>query len=228
MDIKGITNTTLNDYPGHIAATIFVGGCDFRCPYCFNGSLVTKPEWLPNLREEDVFAFLADRQVALDAVCISGGEPLNQTDLMHFMYQVKEMGFKVKLDTNGYEPVHLTHILEEGLVDYVAMDVKNSLYSYGKTVGCPEVDLSQIIISVDILKDCKVDYEFRTTVTRELHTQQDIEELGQWLGGAKAYYLQRYTEDKDVIMPVFTNYSMQELEDFQRILKKTIKKVEIR
>lgn len=228
MDIKGITHTTLNDYPGHIASTVFVGGCDFACPYCFNRSLVVKPELLPNLDEAAIIDFLSQRQIGLDAVVISGGEPLNQTDLMNFMYQVKSLGFKVKLDTNGYDPIHLTHILEERLVDYVAMDIKNSPYNYAKTTGFPGIDLSQIIISVDILKDCKVDYEFRTTVTRELHTRQDMEEIGQWLAGAKAYYLQRYASGDDVIMPIFTNHTTEELEAFQKILKKTIKKVEIR
>lgn len=228
MDIKGVTNTTLNDYPGLVAATIFTGGCDFCCPFCYNRSLVVKPEKLPSVAEDAVFDFLMQRKAALEGICITGGEPLAQRDLMGFMYKVKSLGYKIKLDTNGYDPTHLNHILEEGLVDYVAMDIKNSKLNYARTAGCFNMDITRIKLSVDLIKDSGVDYEFRTTVVRELHTPQDLEDIGRWLKGVKAYYLQPYTDGDDVVMPVFSSYTLKEMKEFQKMLKYYIPKVGLR
>jgi len=228
MEIKGITKTTLNDYPGLVAATVFTGGCDFCCPFCYNRSLVVKPEKLRSIHEEDIFEFLRQRKAALEGVCITGGEPLIQRDLMDFMYQLKVLGYKVKLDTNGYDPTHLNHILEAGLVDYIAMDIKNSQINYARTAGCYHLDLARIRLSVDLIRDSGVDYEFRTTVVRELHTPQDIEDIGRWLAGAKAYYLQPYVEDDDVVMPVFSSYTLEQMKAFRRMLQYYIPKVGLR
>lgn len=228
MDIKGITNTTLNDYPGLVAATIYTGSCDFSCPFCFNRSLVIKPEKLPSMNEEEVLEFLQQRRVALEGVCITGGEPLMQPDLMSFLYKLRMLGYKIKLDTNGYDPVHLTHILEQGLVDYVAMDIKNSQLNYARTIGRSDFDLTRIKLSVDIIKESGVDYEYKTTVVRELHTPQDIEDIGRWLAGVKAYYLQPYIDGDDVIMPVFSSYSKTQMKDFLRVVKNYIPKAELR
>lgn len=228
MDIKGITNTTLNDYPGLVAATIFTGGCDFCCPYCYNRSLVVKPEKLPSLNEQEVLEFLAQRRVGLEGVCITGGEPLVQRDLMDFMKNLREMGYKIKLDTNGYDPTHLKYILEEELVDYVSMDIKNSQLNYARTAGCYHMDITRIKLSVDLIRDSGIDYEFRTTVVRELHTPQDMEDIGRWLKGSKAYYMQSYAEGDDVIMPVFSCYDKKQMLEFKQMLEYYIPKVGLR
>lgn len=228
MNIKGITNTTLNDYPGLVAATIFTGGCDFCCPFCYNRSLVVKPEKLPNVSESEVLEFLQQRSAALEGICITGGEPLMQRDLRNFMREVKALGYKIKLDTNGYDPTHLNHIIEEELVDYIAMDIKNSQLNYARTAGCYNMDLTRIKLSVDIIRDSGIDYEFRTTVVRELHTPQDIEDIGRWLEGANAYYLQPYVEADDVVMPVFSSYTLSQMQEFQQMLQYYIPKVGLR
>lgn len=228
MDIKGLANTTLTDYPGLVAATLFTGGCDFCCPFCHNRSLVVHHEKLPSLPVEDVLEFLSRRKVALEGVCITGGEPLLQNDLGDFIRELKEMGYKIKLDTNGYDPTHLDHLLKDGLVDYVAMDIKGAQSNYAKASGCPNLDLTRIKLSVDILKGSDVDYEFRTTVVRELHSAQDMEAIGQWLYGAKAYYLQPYVESEDIIMPVFSSYSKAEMVQFQKMLQQYIPYVGLR
>ena len=228
MDIKGLANTTLTDYPGLVAATIFTGGCDFCCPFCHNRSLVVHPEKLPSLPAEDVLDFLERRKAALEGVCITGGEPLIQEDLSDFMAVLKDMGLKIKLDTNGYDPTHLDHLLKAGLVDYVAMDIKGPQDSYVKASGCPDLDLTRIKLSVDLLKGSDINYEFRSTIVRELHSREDIEHIGQWLHGANAYYLQPYVESEDVIMPVFSSYSKAEMISFQKMLRPYIRHVGLR
>lgn len=228
MEIKGLAKTTLLDYPGHVAATIFTGGCDFACPFCHNKTLVTHPERLASIDMDELYAFLEQRKVALEGICITGGEPLLQKDLMDFLRRVKEMGYKIKLDTNGYEPTHLSHILNEHLVDYVAMDIKNCQAKYAKTAGLPYLDLTRVKLSVDLIKDCDIDYEFRTTVAKELHQWEDIESIGQWLYGAKNYYLQPYVESDDVIMPVFSSYSKKEMQQMKQMLSLYVKHADIR
>lgn len=228
MEIKGLTKTTLLDYPGHVAATVFTGGCDFKCPYCYNKSLVLHPQRLPSIPVEDIYAFLESRKNALEGICITGGEPLIQEDLCAFLYTVKMMGFKVKLDTNGSDPTHLSHILENHLVDYVSMDIKNSLQKYATTAGISTLDLNRIKLSADLLMDSDIDYEFRTTVVKELHQPEDFEAIGEWLKGAKVYYLQSYVDSKDVIVPVFSNYDQQGMQNIQKILSRSIEHVYIR
>lgn len=228
MEIKGLAKTTLLDYPGHVAATVFTGGCDFKCPFCHNKSLVVNPNRLPSIPMEEIYAFLEHRKTALEGICITGGEPLIQNGLCEFLYDVKMMGYKVKLDTNGYDPTHLSHILKNNLVDYVAMDIKNSQENYAKAAGIHGFDLTRVKLSVDLLKDSEIDYEFRTTVARELHRWEDIEAIGQWLYGAKAYYLQPYTEGDDVIMPVFSSYSKKEMLEMKQMLLQYISHVDVR
>ena len=147
MEIKGLAKTTLLDYPGHVAATLFVGNCQFKCPFCHNGSLVTKASQLPNIPLEEVYAFLEKRRGVLDGVCVTGGEPTFQPDLRELLYDIKSMGYLVKLDTNGYDPIQLDHLFKEGLVDYIAMDIKNSQEKYAKTVGRTDFDLTRIKLS---------------------------------------------------------------------------------
>ena len=228
MQIKGLTKTTLSDYPGLVAATVFVGGCDFSCPFCYNKSLVVQADKLPSIPLEEVYEFLEKRQGALEGLCITGGEPLTQDDLCDFIYNAKLMGYKVKLDTNGYDPTHLNHIIKNNLVDYIAMDIKNSKENYAKTAGITPLDLNRIKLSADLLMGSDTEYEFRTTIVKQLHTLEDIERIGRWLRGARAYYLQPYTETDDVIMPIFGGYTKKELADMKKILLHYINHVEIR
>ncbi|MBR0086040.1 MAG: anaerobic ribonucleoside-triphosphate reductase activating protein [Lachnospiraceae bacterium] len=228
MNIKGIANTTLLDYPGHVAATIYTGGCFFKCPFCFNKSLVLSHERLDTIPNEAVLEFLKSRLDALEGICITGGEPLLQNDLCDFMYDVKQLGLDIKLDTNGYDPAHLNTILKNGLVDYVSMDIKNCQEKYAKTTGTDDLELTRIKLSVDLLKDCDIPYEFRTTVTRELHEWEDMENIGKWLAGARAYYLQPYVLTDDVIMPVFSSYTKEEMLEMRKMLQNYINAVDVR
>ena len=228
MEIKGLAKTTLLDYPGHIAATLFVGGCQFKCPFCHNGSLVTKAESLPDIPLEEVYAFLEKRKGILDGICITGGEPTFHPDLRDLLYDIKNMGYLVKLDTNGYDPMQLDHLFKEELVDYVAMDIKNSQEKYAKTSGCPDLDLTRIKLSVDLIRDSGLDYEFRTTVVKELHSIDDMYSIARWLEGAKAYYLQSYVPSEDIIMPVFSSYSKNELMAIRALMQEYIPHIFLR
>ncbi len=228
MNIKGLNKTTLLDYPGLVAATIFLGGCSFCCPFCHNRSLVIHPEKIPDIPASEVYDFLRKRRGVLDGVCVTGGEPTLHPGLPELLYTIKCMGYRVKLDTNGYDPVCLDHLIKDELVDYVAMDIKNSLDKYARTAGFPDMDLARVRLSADILMEGLVDYEFRTTVVHELHSIQDMEAIGQWLAGAKAYYLQPYVESDDVIMPIFSSCGKEELEQMRRALANYVKKAAIR
>lgn len=219
MEIKGLTKTTLSDYPGHAAATLFVGGCDFKCPYCHNGSLVTRASYLPNIPLDEVYRFLDMHRSATDAVCITGGEPTRYPELKEVLKTIKSMDYLVKLDTNGYNPFLLDQLLKNHLVDYVAMDVKNCFEKYAKIVNCSDFDLTRIKLSVDLIKDSDINHEFRTTVVRELHSKEDLLSIAQWLCGPHKYVLQPYIESADVIMPIFSSYSTEELLEIQKLLK---------
>ena len=216
--IHGFNKLTLLDYPGRLAATIFLGSCNFRCPFCHNAGLVLAPESEP----------LRKRKGILDGVCVTGGEPTLDPGLTGLLTQIKELGYPVKLDTNGTRPALVRELVDAGLVDYVAMDIKNSQEKYAETAGIRHPDLESITRMVEYLKSGVVDYEFRTTVVKELHKREDIEAIGQWLSGSRRYFLQNYKESEQVIRPVFTSYSREQLENFQQILRKTIPQVEIR
>ena len=197
MKLQGLQKMTLLDYPGRVACTVFLGGCDFRCPFCHNFELVVGP--LPTYMEEDEFlAFLDKRHGLLDGVAITGGEPCLRRDLPDFIARIKEAGFPVKLDTNGAHPAMLRDLLQRSLVDYVAMDVKNSPAKYARTIGLQHIDIAPIDESIQMLKESAIDYEFRTTVVRELHDAEDFEEIGRWISGARHYYLQPFT-DRDAV-----------------------------
>lgn len=197
MRIQGLQKMTLLDYPGRVACTVFLGGCDFRCPFCHNFELVSGP--LPEaVSEREFFSFLGKRQGLIDGVAITGGEPCLHPDLPDFIARVREAGFSVKLDTNGNHPAMLGRLIGERLVDYVAMDVKNSPGKYARTIGLESMDLAPIRESVRLLMNSNVDYEFRTTVVREFHDAQDFEEIGAWIEGASRYFLQAYA-DKDTV-----------------------------
>lgn len=228
MEIHGFNKTTLLDYPGHLAATIFLGGCNFRCPFCHNGSLVLSPSSMPTISYEKIFNTLSKRRGVLEGVCITGGEPTIYPGLKNFILRIKEMGYLVKLDTNGNNPDVLKDLVLNHLVDYVAMDVKNSLESYSISVGISNFNTDRIKESIDFLLQSNINYEFRTTIVREHHTINDIRSLGQMLEGAKAYYLQQFKDSGDLISNGLSAYSKEELQGFLNLLLPHIHTVSIR
>ena len=199
MRICGLQKLAMVDFPGKLAATVFTGGCNLRCPFCHNALLVTRLAESPAMDEEEVLRFLRSRRGLLDGVVLSGGEPLLQPDAPDFLAAVRDMGFAVKLDTNGCYPRALADILDRGLVDYVAMDIKNSREKYPQTVGLPGFDAVPVEESLSLLRQSGVDYELRTTVVREFHTADDIRSIGEWCAGAPRYYLQNFVDSGALI-----------------------------
>lgn len=228
MRICGFNKTTLLDYPGKVASTIFLGGCNFRCPFCQNSVLVLHPEEQPDYAREDILAFLKKRKGILDGVCISGGEPTLAADLEEFLRQIKDLGYLIKLDTNGTRPEVVKHLAESKLIDKVAVDIKAGPDHYSRLAGVSAPAMDKVRETVDFLLHGQLDYEFRTTVVKELHTEEDFREIGQWLRGAKEYYLQAYKDSDGVLKLGFESYTLAELQAFQKILKETISLVEIR
>lgn len=228
MIIQGLQKLTLLDYPGKVACTIFTGGCNFRCPYCHNASLVTGTAKNKNIAEEDIFSFLEKRKGVLDGVCITGGEPLLQQGIEKFMRRIKEMGYDIKLDTNGSFPDKLKKLAEEGLIDYVAMDIKNSQEHYERTIGIEDYDIRDVHRSVSYLMSGAVDYEFRTTVVQEYHQRSDFESIGRWLRGAKRYYLQQFVDSGDLIRPGLHGYNKDIMKQALEVVKKYVETAELR
>ena len=197
MNIHGLQKMTLLDFPGHVACTLFLGGCNFRCPYCHNFDLVTGTQ-PPQMDSDTFFDFLSKRKGLLDGVAITGGEPCLHPDLPELMQRIRNLGYLVKLDTNGTKPEMLAGILKKGLADYIAMDIKNSKEQYGRTAGIADPDLGAIEKSISLLMNGQTDYEFRTTVVAELHTEADIESMARWISGARRYFLQSFTDRESV------------------------------
>lgn len=227
MLIKGLQKTTLLDYPTKVAATIFTGGCNFRCPFCHNASLVTHLDTENSFAEDDILAYLKKRNGILDGICITGGEPLLQKDIFEFCKKVKELGLLIKLDTNGSRPKELSNLIYARLIDYIAMDIKNSPSYYAKTCGLSDFP-DGVLESVNLIMRCGIDYEFRTTVVRELHTKDSITELCKWITGAKKYYLQSFKDSGDLIESGYSAYTEQELEELLLIAKQYIPSAQIR
>lgn len=228
MKIYGLNKTTLLDYPGRVAATIFLGGCNFRCPFCQNSSLVLSPDRQPEIPEEEVLSFLKKRKGILEGVCVTGGEPTLSPELPEFLKKIQDLGYPVKLDTNGSHPQVLKDLASRNLIQMTAVDIKACPNNYPSLCGLVHPDLDSIKETVDFLINGSLDYEFRTTVVRELHTEQDFIQIGQWIAGAKAYYLQAYRDSEEVLQPGFSSYSQKELMYFRDILKHTIPLVELR
>lgn len=228
MQIYGLNKTTLLDYPQHVAATLFTGGCNFRCPFCHNGGLVVDPDSQPQIPEEEIFTFLQKRKSILTGICITGGEPTLQPDLADFIRRIRSLGYLVKLDTNGYRPEVLSQLLAEKLLDYVAMDIKSSPEHYARTAGLNQLDFSLIEQSAALIRNAGIAYEFRTTVVRELHSLTDFIQIGQWLAGSSAYFLQSYTETGQVLQPGFHPCTKKELLDFAQALKPFIPNTALR
>lgn len=228
MQIHGFQKLTLLDYPGKCAATLFTAGCNLRCPFCHNAPLVTRINLADEIDVQEILDYLKKRGGVLDGVCITGGEPLLSDEVFELMRKIRELGFMIKLDTNGTFPERLRRAVFGGLVDTVAMDIKNSKERYAETVGVDGFDIALIEESVNFLMSGAVDFEFRTTVVKELHTEEDIEHLAQWIKGAPRYYLQRFKDSGDLIKEGFTPPEGEFMEKAQKIAMKYIEKVELR
>ncbi|MDD4688846.1 MAG: anaerobic ribonucleoside-triphosphate reductase activating protein [Eubacteriales bacterium] len=228
MIINGLQKLTLLDYPGKTACTIFTSGCNFRCPYCHNAPLVLTPGENEIIPEEEIFSYLIKRQGILDGVCITGGEPLLQKDIEEFIRKIKELGYSVKLDTNGSFPDKLADLIDKSLVDYVAMDIKNCKEKYASTIDVSNFDISLIEKSVEVLKQGKIPYEFRTTVAKEMHTKYDIIKIGEWLKGDSKYFLQQYKISDNLIGNPMTPYDGKEMKNLENALKSALPHCETR
>lgn len=227
MIIKGLQKTTLLDFPGKVACTVFTAGCNFRCPFCHNATLVISPDISEVIPEDEFFAFLKKRVGILDGVCITGGEPLLQRDIEEFIKKIRELGLAVKLDTNGAYPERLKSIIDQGLVDYVAMDIKNSKEKYALTAGA-DVDIDKISKSVHLLMTSGVEYEFRTTVVRELHSPDDINSIVKWIAGAQRYFLQSFIDSGELIGDGYSAHTPQDMGALLDIAKQYVPSAALR
>lgn len=229
MIFSGFQKLTLLDFPGKTAATAFSPGCNFRCPFCHNARLVVPDSGEEErVDEEEILAYMAKRRGLLDGLCLTGGEPTLQADLPDFCRKVKDLGLLVKLDTNGFRPQTVRRLIDAGLVDYVAMDVKNSRERYAETAGLPQIDLQPIEESIALLKEGRVDYEFRTTVVSQLHDRESLRSLARWLTGAKAWYLQQFVDSGGCIRQQLTAWPEDALRAFEGELQQIMPAVHLR
>ena len=232
MRVVGLQKLTLLDFPGKVACTVFLGGCNFRCPFCHNGQLL---EDAPAIMTTDaLLTFLKGRRGILDGVCITGGEPTLNPELSLLLREIRQLGYMIKLDTNGYRPEALKALVGEGLVDYVAMDVKNSPDRYGETTGLQGIRLDSIEESIRFLMTGTVDFELRTTVAEPLHDESSIQDMGQWLLNLSAghkiprLFIQVFVDRDTVPMAGLAAPSDEKLAKFSEILKQCAEKVEVR
>ena len=228
MYINGFQKLTILDYPGKVACIVFTPGCNFRCPFCHNAALVTHIDKDTYINEEEVLSYLRKRQGILDGVVITGGEPLLQDGIEEFIGKIKDLGYAIKLDTNGSFPEKLISLVEKGLVDYVAMDIKNSKAKYMATIGVNNIDMASIEKSVDFLLQNKVDYEFRTTIVDGFHTVDDIQDIVVWIKGAHKYFLQNFVDSGDLIEAGLSPVSVDMLKEMKKKATEFVPCVEIR
>ena len=226
--IKGLQTLTLLDYPGKVACTVFTGGCNFRCPFCHNGGIVLNPGAEPSIPEEKVFDLLKKRRGVLEGVCITGGEPTLWKGLWDFAKEIKAMGYSVKLDTNGTNPELMHKLILAGVVDYVAMDIKNCPDKYAETIGVKGFNLQPVKDSVRLLMQGTAGYEFRTTVVKGMHTPQDIVEIGKWIQGAQKYFIQPYRDSDLVIDRSCERHSDEELQALLAAAREYVPAAELR
>ena len=241
MKIHGLQKMSLLDYPGHVACTVFLGGCDFRCPFCHNYELVDGSAE-PVMEDVEFFAFLSKREGILDGVCITGGEPCLRADLAEFAGRIKEMGFKVKLDTNGAHPGRVKELIDLGLIDYVAMDIKNSPQKYAETIGLSSnrpgvidagrdnsvLDFDNIRQTIALLMEDRVDYEFRTTVVEQYHKKEDFVAIGQLIEGAKKYFLQQFVARNTVPDCTLEAPNRETIEKYIEVVRRYVPNAEVR
>ena len=234
MRIFGLQKLSMVDYPGKLSATVFTGGCDLRCPFCHNALLVTRLAESPVLTEGAVLDFLKRRQGLLDGVVLSGGEPLLQADAGDFLGAVRQLGFAVKLDTNGFHPRALAKILNQGLLDYVAMDIKNRREKYGVTCGIPDLDPAPVEESLRLLAGSGVDFELRTTLVRNFHTPEDLAAMGQWVasffpaGETPRYFLQKFVDSGNLISAGCTGFDDREMAAMAEKIRPFLPRTELR
>ncbi len=227
--IKGFIKNSFVDYPGKVAATIFTGGCNFSCPFCHNGELVLAPGKIKDIPDYEIMEFLEKRKGLIDAIVISGGEPTLHPGIWALMAKIKDKGFLVKLDTNGYQPRIIEKLLEETQIDFIAMDIKNAPDRYAETAGLEKIDIQRIFQSVKLIQSSGIDYEFRTTIMKEYHSAIELEKIGQWLNGSKKYVLQNYKQREGQVEEVaFTPFEEEFLESQKEFLQPFFKRVEIR
>ena len=225
----GLQKLTLLDYPGKVACTLFTKGCNFRCPFCHNASLVVRADEQPTYTNDEILAFLKKRQGVLDGVAITGGEPTLMGGLYEFIARVKYMGYSVKLDSNGTRPEILKKLVLNGLVDYVAMDIKNSPEKYAYTCGLPaSYDLSKIEESKNFLMEGHVDFEFRTTVAKPFHTEEDFYKIGEWIAGGEKYFLQQFKDSGDIIGQEISSFNESEMGKFLNVLLPFVPNTQLR
>ena len=228
MKIHGLQKMTLLDFPGKVACTVFLGGCDLRCPFCHNAELIdgSAP---PVMEEAELLAFLKKRQGLLEGVAITGGEPLLRgEELTALAEKIREMGYPLKLDTNGTHPERLRQLTEAGLVSYVAMDIKNDPERYAVTAGLPSMDLGPVRESVALLMGGETEYEFRTTTVAELHDEESFRKIGAWIRGAKHYYLQKFTDRETVPFEGFHAPSDAEMRKYLEIVRADVPSAALR
>ena len=228
MTISGLQKLTLLDFPGKVACTVFTAGCNLRCPFCHNAELVEPGQAPAPVDEEAFFALLAKRKGVLDGVCVTGGEPLFQPGLPAFLERVKALGYAVKLDTNGFFPERLKELVRAGLVDRVAMDVKNSREGYAETAGVPNLDLSPLEETVAFLRAGRLPFEFRTTVVREFHDGESFRSIGAWLAGDEPYFLQHFEDSGMLLEEGLHGCERGEMERFRQILLPCLPNTELR
>ena len=228
MNFNGFQKLTLLDFPGKVACTLFTAGCNLRCPFCHNASLVTHIDNMNIYKKEEILSCLGKRQGILEGVCISGGEPLLQPDIEKFICEVKALGYKVKLDTNGFFPDKLISLVDKGLIDYVAVDFKNTYEKYAKTTGIENLDISPFKKTVDFLLSGKVDYEFRTTVVEGIHKTQDIVEIAKTIKGAPRYFLQSFVDSGDLITDGLCAISPEDMKKMALLASEFVTNTQIR
>ena len=228
MKICGLQKLALVDFPGKLAATVFTGGCNFRCPFCHNALLVTQIDPNSELTTDEVLSFLKSRKGLLDGVVLTGGEPLLHNDVADFAREVRKMGYLFKLDTNGAFPEQLSSLLEAGLLDYVAMDIKNALPKYAMTIGLDTFDTASIEYSVDILKHSGIQFEFRTTLVEQFHSSEDLYMIADWLSGAPRYALQTFVDSGNLIGSGLSAFSAAQMQRFTEQMKPYFREVILR
>lgn len=228
MEFHGLNKLTLLDFPQHLACTVFTGHCNLRCPFCHNAGLVLSPENEPVIDTEEVLRFLEKRRNTLEGICITGGEPTLQQDLLPFLRRCRDLGYLIKLDTNGTRPDVLSAALSGGLLDYIAMDIKNCPARYTETAGLSSLRFSSFEESISLIQNSGLAYEFRTTVVREFHTKENLLAVGEWLKGSERYVLQAFLDSGSLIGTGLSGYSPEELQEFKRLLLPYFKEVLLR
>lgn len=228
MKLSGLQKLSLLDYPGKVCCTVFTPGCNFRCPFCHNASLVQNPNEAPLITEDYFFSYIEKRKDMLDAVCVTGGEPLLQPDIEPFLKKIKSLGLLIKIDTNGSFPERLKSIVNKGLCDYVAMDIKSSEKGYSNVAGLSKFNYSSIDESIDFLKKGTIPYEFRTTVVKQLHTDEDFLSISERIKGASRYCLQNFVNSDNVIDKSLSPFSDEEMKRFASYFNGKVGEVIIR